>query len=142
MTIEIRELTTDEEFRRAYPVMHELRTHLGEDAYMTLLADMVPRGYRLFALEADGDIAALAGIARRVNFYYLQYIWVFDLITAEKHRSKGYGLRLLSHIEDLARADGCDTVALSSAFHRVDAHRFYREKALYEQTGYGFVKKL
>jgi GNAT superfamily N-acetyltransferase len=142
MTVQIRELTSEVDLRRAYPVMHELRTHLDEDAYMALLDEMVPRGYRMIALEADGEIAALAGITRAVNLYYGQYIWVFDLITTETGRSKGYGLELLSHIEGMARADGCDTIALSSGHQRLDAHRFYTDKMNMENTGYTFVKKL
>jgi GNAT superfamily N-acetyltransferase len=142
MTVEIRELTTGADLRRAHPVMHELRTHLDEDAYMALLDEMVPRGYRLFALEADGEIAALAGVGKGVNFYYGRYMWVYDLITRETARSKSYGVQLLSHIEELARQEDCETVALSSGLQRLDAHRFYLDKAGFEKMSYTFVKKL
>lgn len=142
MTTEIRELISEADLRRAHAVMHELRTDLDEDAYMALLGEMVPQGYRLIALEVDGDISALAGIARRVNFYYRRYIWIYDLVTSEVARSQGYGLQLLRHIEELARAEGCDTVALSSGLQRTDAHRFYLDKANYTKASYSFVKNL
>ena len=140
--MEIRELLTDEEMSAAFEVMHELRDHLDHSKYLELLAEMRDRGYRLIAAEEDGRIVALAGIGRGVNFYYGHYIWVYDLITSEQARSKGYGLALLQHIEQLARDEGCETLALSSAFRRVDAHRFYIDKAGMEKTGYDFVMKL
>ena len=141
--MEIRELIDEDELRSAYPVMHELRTHLTEDAYMDALTKMTPSGYRLFALfEDDGSLAALAGITFATNFYYGRYVWVFDLITRDGARSQGYGGKLLGHIEALARAEGCDTIALSSALHRLDAHRFYADRFDYDKSGFTFQKAL
>lgn len=139
-TVVARELTTEDEFRSAYPVMHELRTHLDEDRYMALLLEMVPNGYRLFALEVDDRIVALAGVGRGTNFYYGHYLWVYDLITTEAGRSRGYGGELLRHVEGVAQQEGCETIALSSAHHRLDAHRFYTDRLNYENTGFVFVK--
>ena len=140
MTTTARQLTTEEDFRSAFPVMNQLRTHLDEKRYMELLAEMVPKGYRLFALEADGRIVALAGVGRGVNFYYGRYLWVYDLITTEEGRSRGYGGELLRHVESVARGEGCETIALSSGHHRPDAHRFYTDRMDYANTGFTFVK--
>ena len=142
MTTRARELTTEEEFRAAFPVMHELRTHLDENAYIEQLSEMVPKGYRLFALEDDGEIIALAGVGRGTNFYYGRYLWVYDLITTEAARSRGHGAALLGHVEKVARDEGCETIALSSALYRVDAHRFYEDRMGYEKPGYNFTKAL
>lgn len=142
MTAQARELTTENDLRTAFPVMHELRTHLDEDAYIKLLSEMVPKGYRLFALEVDGEIVALAGVGRGTNFYYGRYMWVYDLITKEDRRSCGYGATLLEHVEKAARDEGCDTVALSSGLQRVDAHRFYTDRTGYEKTSFTFKKVL
>lgn len=140
--MDIKRYRTDEEFRRTYPVMHELRTHLNEDEYMELVAEMLPQGYELYGLEVDGEVQALAGIAERTNFYYGRYIWVFDLITSESSRSKGYGEQLLGHIEQIAKERGCDVVALSSGVQRVDAHRFYEDRMNYDRVSYTFKKPL
>lgn len=140
--MKIRELTTDREFRAAWEVMRELRGHLDEETYMDRVAEMKPSGYRLVAVEEDGRVVALAGIGREKNLYYGRYMWVYDLITTEAARSKGHGLALLRHVEDLAREEGCDVLALSSALHRTDAHRFYLDKAGMEKRSYTFVKEL
>jgi GNAT superfamily N-acetyltransferase len=137
------ELQSEAEFREAFTVMHELRTHLDEGAYMSLVQDMRKRGYRLFALRNDeGTIVALAGIEFSVNFYYGRHIWVFDLVTSQNVRSQGHGRTLLAHLETLGKEAGCDTIALSSGFQRIDAHRFYEAHMGYERQAYTFVKNL
>lgn len=123
-------------------MLKELRGHLNEDDYLTTVREMMKRGYRLFALEDDGDIVALAGISVGLNFYYGPYVWVYDLITSEKARSRGHGQELLSHIEKVAEDEGCLVVALSSALYRTDAHRFYEERMGYKRAAYTFVKEL
>jgi GNAT superfamily N-acetyltransferase len=140
---EVRELLTDEELDAAFPVMNELRTHFMElSEYRTALEAMRSDGYRLFA-AMDGDrIVALAGIAIRTNFYYGRFLYVYDLITSEVERSKGHGKLLLDRLEELARADGCQTLALSSGVQRKDAHRFYEEKMGYDRPSYVFKKDL
>lgn len=143
MTVEIKELTTEEEFRRAYPVMNELRTHLMDiGEYEGALSEMRRGGYRLFAALDRDDIVALAGVAIRTNFYYGRFLYVYDLITSESERSKGHGKVLLDHLEELARTDGCQTIALSSGVQRADAHRFYEDKMDYERASYVFKKTL
>jgi GNAT superfamily N-acetyltransferase len=142
MSLEITELMTPEEVAESFAVMQQLRGHVKEEGYPKILEEMRNDGYRLFAAREDGRIVALAGVGFGTNFYYGRYLWVYDLITSETERSKGHGLALLSHMEELARSEGCHTIALSSALHRVDAHRFYEEKAGFERVSYAFAKSL
>lgn len=138
----IKELTAADELAAAFDVMHELRTHLEPETYRVALDVMRKGGYRLFA-AIDGDAyVALAGIAIRTNFYYGRFLYVYDLITSESERSKGHGKLLLDHLEELARADGCQTIALSSGVQRTDAHRFYEDKMGYDRPSYIFKKEL
>ena len=140
--MEIVELTSEAELSEGYAVMHELRTHLDEAQYIALLAEMRPRGYRQFAVREGGSIVAMAGIFFNVNLYYGHYLWVYDLITTANARSKGYGQALLSHMEELARAAGCDTIALTSGVQRIDAHRFYEQRMGFDRVSYTFKKAL
>lgn len=137
--INIAEIRTEAERREAFPVMRELRPHLDEAAFLRLLSEMEPEGYRLFALRDGGRIVALAGVAVCTNLYHGRHVWVYDLVTAGAARSKGHGARLLAFVEDFARENGCDTVALSSGFARADAHRFY-EREGYKKTSFVFLK--
>lgn len=122
--------------------MAELRDHLTQDEYFELLDEMTPRGYRMFAVRDGGRLVAVAGVALLTNFYYGRYMWVYDLVTRADVRSRGHGRALLEHLEDIARAQNCDVVALSSAFQRIDAHRFYEQHLGYERASYTFKKKL
>lgn len=140
--IEIQELTSQEEFREAYPVMHQLRHRLTQEAYLNLLEKMIPAGYRLFALRNSGKIVALAGIAILINFYNDRHVYVYDLITTTEARSQGFGCRLLEFIELFARQENCKRIELSSGFDRTDAHRFYEQRMHYEKCSYVFRKEL
>lgn len=135
------ELHGAEDFRRAWPVMRELRGHLSEERWLELMDEIGRDGYRLLALEADdGTIAALAGIRVSTNLYFGRHVYVDELVTAPASRSLGHGSMLLAHVEELASAEGCEMVALTSGLHRADAHRFYETHMGYEKASYGFRK--
>ncbi|PRX41138.1 acetyltransferase (GNAT) family protein [Planifilum fimeticola] len=138
----IRELTRREEWVEAFPLLKELRTHLDLDTYLSLLEEMRPRGYRLFALEESGRMLALAGVAVMVNLYNGRHLFIYDLVTKEEERSKGYGAKLLRYLEDFARAQGCRLVELTSGVRRKEAHRFYEEKMGYTRNSWVFRKRL
>lgn len=140
--LQIQELQSQEDWREAFPVMHELRTHLKEQQYLDLLRGMAQEGYRLFALR-DGDrLVSLAGVGILTNFSYGRHVWVYDLITVSDARSQGYGRRLLEFIEEFARREGCGIIALSSGLERTEAHRFYEDHLNYEKPSYVFRKRL
>lgn len=138
----IRELTKKEEWIEAFSLMKELRTHLDLDTYLSLLEEMRLQGYRLFALEENGRLVALAGAVVMTNLYNGRYLFIFDLVTKEEERSKGYGAKLLRHLEAFARARGCRLVELTSGIRRKDAHRFYEEKMGYTRSSWVFRKNL
>ena len=142
MAYEIRELKTAEEWKVAFPVMKQLRTHLDLEEFVALVTGMKPQGYRMFALFDNGKVAAVTGVAQQLNLYYGNHMYVYDLVTDEAGRSKGYGEALLSYIHELGSELGCGLVALTSGLQRVNAHRFYEEKIGYERKSYAFVKEL
>jgi GNAT superfamily N-acetyltransferase len=141
--LKVVELRGRDELRRAWPVLRELRDHLTEERWLELMDVMVPDGYRLLALEDDGGrIQALAGIRVATNLYYGRHVWVYELVTTGGARSRGHGRALLGHVEDLAAAEGCEMVALSSGLHRTDAHRFYEQHMGYDRVSYSFTKRV
>jgi GNAT superfamily N-acetyltransferase len=122
--------------------MRELRPHLTEERYMSVLGEMGAEGYRMFALRIAGNPVALAGARIASNLYYGRYLWVYDLVTTDSQRSRGHGQRLLGHLEELARAEGCDMIALSSGLQRANAHRFYERRMGYARLSFVFGKSL
>jgi Acetyltransferase (GNAT) family. len=141
--MKVKELKNEEEWRSAYQVMHQLRVQLDEAAYLQLVAEASrSAGYHLFAL-LDGDkIVSVVGFMPMVTLYYGRFVWVCDLVTDEKERSKGYGKQLLDFVQRWAADHGLEIVSLSSGLKRKDAHRFYQEKMQYDKVSYVFTKTL
>jgi GNAT superfamily N-acetyltransferase len=141
MTTEVVELRSEEEFREAFPVVRQLHHGLDEAGYGELLAEMVPRGYRMFAVRDSGEIAAVLGMQVLTNLYYERHVYVYDLVAAEGARSRGLGGLLMDHVEDLARRGGCKYVALACGREREGALSFYEGRG-YERPGYSMRKAL
>lgn len=137
------ELQSPDEIKTAYPVMKQLRTHLVEEQFLSLVIEAQEKeNYRLFAIEDENEIAALVGFQPMITLYNGRFIWVCDLVTDSAKRSKGYGEKLLSFVHILAKKEGYECVSLSSGLQRIDAHRFYEEKMNYEKVSYVFKKSL
>jgi len=98
--------------------------------------------YKMAAVIDGGNIVAVTGYMPMITLYNGRFIWVYDLVTDEAHRSKGYGARLLAHVEKQAGENGYGIVSLSSDLQRKDAHRFYEEKMDYDKVSYVFLKRL
>ena len=116
----------DERLALVYPVMRELRTELSEeDFHLRYEAGARSGGYRVAGLFEDGECRAAAGFRVLTNFFSGTYMYIDDLVTADIHRSKGYGKALNDHLVATARAEGCTAVHLDSGVHRFRAHGFY-----------------
>lgn len=109
---------------------------------MNLILAMKKEGYKMFALYLDEEIVGVAGLVKLTNLYYGIHVWVSDLVIDEIQRSKKYGQTLLSYINEWAKENGCDVVALSSGLQRVEAHKFYEFKMEFDKTSYVFTKQL
>jgi GNAT superfamily N-acetyltransferase len=129
----------DERLRTVWPVMRELRMELDDEQLAERYAAGHEDGYRVAALFDGDECRAAAGYRLMTNFVNGRHLYIDDLVTAERWRSKGYG-RLLDHyLGELARNEGCSSVQLDSATHRRPAHRFYfRER--YGIAAFHFVK--
>ncbi|MED0982821.1 GNAT family N-acetyltransferase [Bacillus cereus] len=138
----ISEIVTEAELHDVLPVLQQLRTKLSKEEASSLFQKMKEENYKLLSLRNEEDeVVSLAGVAICTNFYNKKHVFVYDLVTAEAHRSKGYGNVLLSYIEDWGMENGCESIDLTSAFPRLDAHRFY-EREGYDKVSFSFHKKL
>jgi len=77
-----------------------------------------------------------------VNLYYGEHIWVYELVTDEAKRGKGYGKLLLSYVDKYASDNALNCVALSSGLQREEAHKFYEKSMGYEKVSYVFKKEI
>lgn len=142
MSIEFAELAPgDERLADVYPVMHELRTELSRDEFDARYAAGYPDGYRVTALYDNGECRAAAGYRILTNFVRGRVLYIDDLVTAGRWRSRGYGKALNDYLTDLARDAGCDYVTLDSGTARTEAHRFYFREG-YRITSFHFRRAL
>jgi GNAT superfamily N-acetyltransferase len=141
MPIELVELRSEAELGEAFPVIRELHHELDERKYANLLAEMIPNGYRLFAIRDSGEVVAAVGMQVLTNLYLERHAYVYDLVTTARTRSKGHGEELMKHVEDLARREGCNFIALACGREREEALRFY-ERLGFERPGYSMRKAL
>jgi GNAT superfamily N-acetyltransferase len=134
--------TTQEEIRRCFPVMHELRTHLvDEKEFVKRVQRQQKQGYQLAFLESKGEIRAAAGYRFLESLFSGKNLYVDDLVTRDADRSRGYGGQLLDWLIEQARANNCETLELDSGVQRFDAHRFYFSKRM-SISSYHFRIKL
>ena len=122
---------TEDDLRRCYPVMKQLRTQLPEPEFLARVArQMADCGYTLAFLEEDGNVTSVAGFRISECLCDGRYLYVDDLVTDEGERSKGHGDRLFNWIVEHATQNDCQEIGLESGVQRFDAHRFYLRKKM------------
>ena len=116
----------DPRLAAALEVMRGLRTDRSAAELERLLDEGRRRGeYRIAAVFDAGECRAVAGFRVLTSFAHGRYLYVDDLVTDERWRSRGYGERLEGHLRGVARAEGCEAIRLDSSVARRRAHRFY-----------------
>ena len=130
--MQIRELDL-KELLTAYEVVSQLRTSLSYKEFEDLIYDMRDMDYKMLGIMDGETLITYAGVAIATNLYHKRHLYIYELVTDEKHRDKKYGEMMLDYLYDYAKMGMCENIVLSSGFEREDAHRFYSQN--------GFIKK-
>ena len=117
--------TTRDDVQRCFPVMKELRPHLLETDFVSRIKRQQRDGYQLVFLSDKKAVKAVAGYRFLESLSWGRFMYVDDLVTAEKFRSQGHGQRLFKWLVRQARLQECDQLHLDSGVQRFGAHRFY-----------------
>src|ERR1700733_14578963 len=94
---------TPEDIGRCHEVMRQLRPHLEVLEFARRVQEQWSEGYHLARLEADGEGQAVAGYRFLRNLAWGHILYVDDLVTHERARSKGYGQALMKWLIEQAR---------------------------------------
>jgi GNAT superfamily N-acetyltransferase len=125
-TMKIEHAASDEQIAATFEVMRQLRPHLVAEEYVAQVrALMASDGFRLAFLADEGEVRAVAGYRYMNMLYCGRLLYVDDMVTDERARSRGYGSRLLDWLKDEGRRQGCSELQLISNVVREHAHRFY-----------------
>jgi len=138
--MQIRELNLKELYP-IYDILKQLRETLSYDEFENLVYDMRHMDYKMIGIMQEDRLITFAGVAVQTNFYHKRHLYVFDLVTDEKERAKGYGKMMLEYLVDYAKMAMCEKIVLSSGFKREDAHKFYEEQG-FAKKSYVFVKTI
>ena len=116
---------TDNEIINCFDAIVELRPHLSRDSFLTTVRAMEDEGFILAFIEESDQVVAVAGYRIYSNLFMGKHCYVDDLVTAQAHRSKGYGEEMVNWLRGQARQADCQYFHLDSGTHRGQAHRFY-----------------
>lgn len=122
---------TEEEIRKCFPVMAELRPHFtNEDEFFAQVKRQSENhDFRLVFLE-DGGVKAVAGIRIGEWLGRGKYLEIEDLVTTADSRSKNYGGQLFDWVEEYAKRENCFEIKLVSHVTRYATHKFYLNKGM------------
>ncbi len=126
----IKQAKADGEIEMCFDVIVELRPHLKRETFLTTVREMEQQGFSLAYLEDNEKVLAVAGYRVSVNLILGKHLYIDDLVTSQKARSKGYGEKLYSWLKELARQEACNYIHLDSGTQRGEAHRFYFRQGL------------
>lgn len=129
--MKIEHAESDEQIASTFDVMRQLRPHLVREEYVPRVrALMASDGFRLAFLADEGEVRAVAGYRFMNMLYCGRLLYIDDLVTDDRARSRGYGSRLLGWLKDEGRRQGCSELQLISRVTREQAHRFYFREGL------------
>ncbi|MGD8587372.1 MAG: GNAT family N-acetyltransferase [Chromatiales bacterium] len=127
----------DRDILACYPLIRELRPHIGEAQFLSHARSQEKTGYQLAFVIAEDELMAVAGFRIGENLAWGRFLYVDDLVTLPAHRSKGHGAKLLAWLKVYAAAAGCLQMHLDSGLQRLEAHRFYEREGM-SVSGYHF----
>jgi GNAT superfamily N-acetyltransferase len=116
---------TDADIRACWRVMAQLRPHLKEKEFVSLVRQQFAEGYRLAFIRRKQKVEAAAGFRVQHSLAFGRFCYVDDLVTSEQARSQGLGRELFDWLCTFARAEGCNRLELDSGVQRFATHRFY-----------------
>ena len=142
-SIELVELAPgDARLGEALRVMGFLRTGRSAPELERIYAEgHAGSGYRILGLFDAGECRAVAGFRVMTSFAHGRHLYIDDLVTADRWRSRRYGERVEEHLRGVARAEGCEQVRLDSGVQRRRAHRFYFRRG-YAIESFNYARRL
>jgi hypothetical protein len=119
-----REILTPDWLARAEQVHRQLRPQTPTD-YLAKMAKVFTDGGEM-CVCAEGETVLGVAVYRSFENTFSGYrFYVDDLVTDEKHRSRGVGHMLMEYLEAEAKRRGAGSFELESGTQRTRAHKFY-----------------
>src|SRR5688500_1493610 len=111
---QIKIAAADDELNACYPVMAELRPHLGPGEFLAQVKRQFEASGFCLVYLFERKIRAVAGLRVAEWLACGKYLEIEDLVARTGDRSKVYGGVLFDWIVDYAKQQGCSQVRLVS----------------------------
>ena len=142
MKIHLVSISTENDLKRAFNIMRELRPHLTFSEYVEIYSQAkLTDNYQIVAAEFEGKIIALIGFRFLSDFVRGKHLYIDDLISTEKFRSQGLGAKLLEFAQKRAQESGCKSLRLCTGIENTRAMKFYESNG-WSKRSFVFIKKL
>ncbi|MBU0683766.1 MAG: GNAT family N-acetyltransferase [Candidatus Omnitrophica bacterium] len=110
--------------------MSQLRPHIKQEDFLARIRHQEKTGYNMAFIEDENEVVCTAGFRFVETLAWGKFLYVDDLVTDEKKRSKGYGDKMMDWLFEYARENKCQEFHLDSGVQRFFAHRFYFRKGM------------
>lgn len=121
--------------------MKQLRTHLVEEEFISLIKELMETGYQLAFLQKNKRVVCVAGFKVSKNLFLGKNLYVEDLVSDESQRSRGYGKQMMDWLRQYAVESGCQALHLDSGVQRHGAHKFYLNQNM-DIVCYHFLERI
>ena len=134
-----------DDFENIFPLLEQLWSDLKLD-FKTLF-DVYKKGIdsesqRLIVGTVNNKIIGFCSLTIKNNLWQAGNLGHVDELVIDKScRGKGYGKTMIDSITNIATDLKCKRIELDSAFHRKEAHGFYKSSG-YENRAYLFSQRL
>lgn len=116
----------EDDVRECWLAFHELRPHVrSEDEFVERWRKQAEEGYQIAYVKEAGKVVAAAGYRFLNMMAWGHVLYIDDLVALQTSHRTGLGTLLLQHLQNQARASGCDAVHLDTGYQRHRAHRSY-----------------
>lgn len=124
--IRLRHAESDADIVASFPVLHQLRPHLVDEAEtLARVRRQQQEGYRLLLATDRDEVVGAAGYRFQENLVRGRFVYVDDLVVHERIRRQRLGVRLPDEVARIARQAGSDWLVLDTALGNALGQRFY-----------------
>ena len=122
-------------------VLQELYPSLTAEQYAIELDLMLPHNYSQLAVYDNEQCIAICGVWIGNKLWVGKYLELDNIVVCASHRSQGVGDLIFQILEQKAKEENCNMLALDSYTRNFKAHKFFYNQG-YSPKGFHFIKLL
>ena len=122
-------------------VLQVLYPSLNPAQYAAELDLMLPHNYSQLAVFDQDECIAICGVWIGNKLWVGKYLELDNIVVKEAYRSKGVGELIFKTLEQKAKEEACNMLALDSYTTNFKAHKFFYNQG-FAPKGFHFIKLL